>query len=58
MRVTVIPIVFVVLEKKWKNWKSGKIETTVRIIKIGWNTQRSPGDLKRLAVTQNPVKDH
>ena len=25
---------------------------------IGKNTQRSPGDLRRLAVTQIPVKDH
>ena len=28
------------------------------IIEIGQNTKRSPGDLKRLAVTQTPVKDH
>ena len=24
----------------------------------GQNTEKSPGDLRRLAVTQNPVKDH
>ena len=28
------------------------------IVKIGQNTQESPGDLKRLAVTQTPVNDH
>ena len=29
-----------------------------RIIKIGQNTPKSPGDLRRLAVIQTPVKDH
>ena len=28
------------------------------IIKNGQNTEKSPGDLRRLAVTQTPVKDH
>ena len=28
------------------------------IIGNGQNTLKSPGDLRRLAVTQNPVKDH
>ena len=28
------------------------------IVKIGQNTEKSPGDLRRLAVTQTPVKDH
>ena len=27
-------------------------------IKIGQNTERSPGDLRRLAVTQTPAEDH
>ena len=27
-------------------------------IEIGENTEKSPGDLRRLAVTQTPVKDH
>ena len=27
------------------------------ITEIGQNTEKSPGDLKRLAVTQTPVKD-
>ena len=28
------------------------------IIEIGQNTEKSPGDLRRLAVIQNSVKDH
>ena len=28
------------------------------IVENGQNTDKSPGDLKRLAVTQTPVKDH
>ena len=28
------------------------------IIKIGQNTEKSPGDLRRLAVTQSPVRNH
>ena len=28
------------------------------IIENGHNTDKSPGDLRRLAVTQTPVKDH
>ena len=28
------------------------------IIENGQNTEKSPGDLKKLAVTQTPVKDH
>ena len=27
------------------------------IVKIGQNTEKSPGDLRRLAVSQTPVKD-
>ena len=28
------------------------------IIENGQNTKKSPGDLRRLAVTQTPVKNH
>ena len=28
------------------------------IIKIGYNTEKSPGDSRRIAVTQTPVEDH
>ena len=33
----------------------GRVET---IVENGQNTEKSPGDLRRLAVTQTPVKDH
>ncbi len=29
-----------------------------RIIEVGQNTEESPGDLRRHAVTQTPVKNH
>ena len=28
------------------------------IIENDWNTEKSPGDLRRLALTQTPVKNH
>ena len=28
------------------------------VIEIGQNTEKSPGDLRRLAVTQTPVRNH
>ena len=28
------------------------------IIEVSQNTEKSPGDLRRLAITQTPVKDH
>ena len=28
------------------------------IVEISQNTEKSPGDLRRLAVTQTPMKDH
>ena len=40
-----------------KNSKS-EIHRNYCIIEIGQNTEKSPGDLRRLAVTQTPVKDH
>ena len=29
-----------------------------RIAEIGQNTEKSPGNLRRIVVTQTPVKDH
>ena len=34
------------------------INPNYSIIENGQNTEKSPGDLSRLAVTQTPVKDH
>ena len=38
-------------------WTSGEIQN-YSIIEIGQNTEKSPGDFRRLAVTQNPVRNH
>ena len=68
MRLMVLPIV------SWWTWnaprrfgnKTGEIKNQRkngddqdhRIIKIGYNMQKSPEDLIRLAVIQTPEKDH
>ena len=38
----------------------GRVETiqNYNIIKTSHNTEKTPGDLRKLAVTQTPVKDH
>ena len=36
----------------------GRVETNKSIIENGQNTEKSPGDRRRLAVTQSPVKCH
>ena len=42
----------------WRNWKSENNRDNIDyiIIEIGWITQKSPDDLRKLAVTQTPVK--
>ena len=40
------------------NKKTSEDHSNCRIIEIGQNTEKSPGNLRRLAVTQTPVKDH
>ena len=58
----------------WRGWngsqrlgkRAGRIRNRRRnrdhlnysIVKIGQNTEKSPGDLRKLAVTQTPAKDH
>ena len=48
----------------WKTLKSGQIIIIMIIIMIicithgGQNIENSPGDLRKLAITQTPVKDH
>ena len=39
------------------NKKSGN-HPDYSIVKISQNTEKSPGDLRRLAVTQRPVRNH
>ena len=40
-----------------RNWRTSQDHSNYRI-KINQNTVKSPGDLKRLAVTPTPAKDH
>ncbi len=68
MKVTIIPIVisaFVTVTKgllkeleRLGSWRASGDHTNYYIIENGQNTEKSPGDLRRLAVTQTPVKDH
>ena len=41
-----------------ENTTTSRDHPNYSIIEIDQNTEKSPGDLKRLAVTQIPVKDH
>ena len=47
-------------QRDWKTWRQGDEwdYLNYNIIKNGQNTEKSPGGLKRLAVTQTPVKNH
>ena len=40
------------------SWRTSGYHSNYCIIANGQNTEKSPGDLRRLAVTQTPVKDH
>ncbi len=68
MKVTIISIVIGTfgmvtkgllkgLEDLEDDWRLDNIQTK-SIIENGQNTEKTPGDLRRLAVTQSPVKDH
>ena len=60
IRITVITIPKI-LDKgteKVENRKTGGNHLNYRIVEIGHNTKKSPGDLRRLAVTQTPLKDY
>ena len=68
INVTVIPIVIGAfgtvakglvqgLEDVEKRGRAETIQTTA-LFKIGQNTEKSPGGLKTLAVTQTPVSNH
>ena len=63
MRVTVIPIVDSALgtvlkglKKGLENQRKNRDNPYQSFVKIGQNIEKSPGDLKKLAVTQTPVK--
>ena len=40
------------------NWRTDEDHPNHSIIENGQNTEKSPEDLRRLAVTQTPVKNH
>ena len=40
------------------SWRTGRDYPNDSIAKNGQNPETSPGDLRRLAVTQTPVKNH
>ena len=41
-----------------KNQSTNKYNPNYCIVEVGQNTEKSPEDLSRLAVSQPPVKDH
>ena len=67
-KVTIIPIVigaFGAVTKgllkgsgRFGSWRSSGDHPNNSAIEDGQNTEKSPGDLRRVAVTQSPVKDH
>ena len=40
------------------SWRTSGDHPNYNIIENGQNTERSPGDLRRLAVTETPGEDH
>ena len=40
------------------NWKTNRDNPNYNIVEIYQNTEKSPGNLRRFAVSQTPVKDH
>ena len=41
-----------------ENKRTSRDHNDNSIIKIGQNTEKSPGDLRRLAITQTPVRNY
>ena len=39
-------------------WRTDGDHPDYSIVKNGYNTEKSPGDLRRFVVTQTPVKGH
>ena len=64
MKMKVIPVVIGALGKSLKETgglgytRTSGDQPNYRIIKISQNTEKSPGDLRRLAVAQTPVDEH
>ena len=70
IKVAMIPIVIVMLGKDTKGMVKGMVKgiedseiilgdhLRYNIIKISQNTEKNPGDQRRLAVTQTPVENY
>ena len=64
MKVKILPIVIGVFGTEPKGtgglggWRTSEDHPNYNNIENGQNTEKSPGDLRRLVVTQVPVKDH
>ena len=64
MQVTIIPIVIGAFRTVTKgtgglgSWRTIRDYPNYYIMENGQNTEKSPGDMWRLAVTQTPVKNH
>ena len=68
MKVTIVPIVIGAFGTITKgllkrpgglgSWRTGRDYPNDSITENGLNTEKSRGDLRRLAVTQTPVKKH
>ena len=64
LKMTIIPIVIGVLGTVTKGLAQGQEDLEIKdcpnysIVEIGQNTENSPGDLRRLTVTQTPVENH
>ena len=65
MKVTIVPIVICALGtitkgflKSLGSWRTRRDYPNDSIAEDSQNTETSPGDLRRLAVTQTPVKNH
>ena len=61
MKVTVLPIVTKALGTgtgSLGNKKTSGEHPNDSFVEIGQNTEKSPGDLRRFAVTQTPVENH
>ena len=43
---------------RFGNWRTSLHHSNYSIAMIGLNTKKSPRDLKKLTLTQTPVKDH
>ena len=65
MRLTVVSILIgelgtvpMGLEKGVGIFKTSQDHPNYSIVEVGQKTEKSPGDLRRLVVTQTPVKNH